>query len=899
MATPAQLQQLYLSYFGRPADPGGVLFYAFASVDSVLATFSASAESQALYGSTFGTDQINAIYRNLFNRDAESAGSAYWTQLVQSGAITAAQAALTMLQSAGNDDQTAITNKLQVAAAFTAALDTSAKEAGYAGNLAALLARQFLAKVDATPASVTSATGSIDVQVGLVTGLSTTAQSFTLTVQNDIFAGAAGNDTFSGVAGTGATYSLGDVLSGGAGTDTLSISTDGNFTVADNVTGVERLVVTNSAAGSIATLAAGSSVTELVNSGSSAQLSFAVARPHATTLTVQGTTAATTLLGDTAGLTATDDSVYLTLNNVHEAAVTPSISSSLGAAPVVSLQGSPAASNSYEGVTVNSIGSVANRIVLSTDAAQTSLATLVVTGSTALSLALGNDNIQYSLSTIDASGTSGGVSIGSDLSGTPLSGRDHDHNVVLGSGNDAVYFGASLSLSGGDTVNGGAGTDTLGVSAAVTNAQLAHVSNMEVLRFDVSGGSIVQDAGIAALAGYGYAVAAPTGSTNALTLNNLAVGTTTSVLGYVNTLNEVLKTPGGVSDTLTVALNYNSFTATGGSTLLVTLADVAGLETLNLVSSNPGHVSTLSYITNSIVSDQVTAAQVLTGDTNFFISNAIVSPSFDASAFTGQLTITGRATAGTTIKGGSNNDNITLGTGADTVDAGAGNDRVILGATGTNNTSGADVITLGGGNDSLFFTGNNSAGTGSATDYSAFARVTDFSVPPSLSADFIGFSANDADFSLTSAGGTTTMTGLAKGAVAKGLAATPSLGDTMVLQGIAQNAAPAALTANVSFFKLSTGVDFTTDVKTLFAAAIGSGSVTGLAANGNYVVSAYDTIHNQMVVGVVNVGSNSDGDTTLAASDFTNTGVAVVGVIDMTSTAYGQFSAANLQLALG
>jgi len=78
MASKAFLQQAYLAYFGRPADTSGLAAYASATEAQVKAAFSASAESQAFFGGLELTAKINAIYQNLFNRDAEPAGLLHW-----------------------------------------------------------------------------------------------------------------------------------------------------------------------------------------------------------------------------------------------------------------------------------------------------------------------------------------------------------------------------------------------------------------------------------------------------------------------------------------------------------------------------------------------------------------------------------------------------------------------------------------------------------------------------------------------------------------------------------------------------------------------------------------------------------------------------------------------------
>jgi hypothetical protein len=167
------------------------------------------------------------------------------------------------------------------------------------------------------------------------------------------------------------------------------------------------------------------------------------------------------------------------------------------------------------------------------------------------------------------------------------------------------------------------------------------------------------------------------------------------------------------------------------------------------------------------------------------------------------------------------------------------------------------------------------------------AGITDFSV----ASDKMAFSAGDANFGLTTQGGTGTPTsGLARGSVSQGLAAS----DALVVQNVAQNAVAAAATASVTFFKLTTAVAFSGDVKGTFAAALGSASVTGLAANGNYLMSSFDASSSKMLVGVVNVGGNANANNVLAADDFANADIAVVGVFTMTAADYAEFTAANL-----
>ena len=137
------LNKAYLAYFGRPADLTGKTYFATLEQADVIKAFDASAESKALYGNDAAA-KVNAIYQNLFNRDAEPAGLVYWTTLINQGRVTAAGAAFAILNGAQGSDATAVQNKLAASAAFVAAMDTTAELLGYSGMDAAASARSWL-----------------------------------------------------------------------------------------------------------------------------------------------------------------------------------------------------------------------------------------------------------------------------------------------------------------------------------------------------------------------------------------------------------------------------------------------------------------------------------------------------------------------------------------------------------------------------------------------------------------------------------------------------------------------------------------------------------------------------------------------------------------------------------
>lgn len=174
-----QIQQIYLAYLGRPADPAGLAYWAD-QVDSqggdlslVLSGFAASEESAALYGEMSTNQAISAIYTNLFKRDADNAGVAYWQTQIESGAVDPAQAALAILLGAQDTDVTAASNKLTAANAFTASVAASGAT-GYSDADALAVGRDFLNNIDASDASLANLDTAVAAAVAQATGTDTT-----------------------------------------------------------------------------------------------------------------------------------------------------------------------------------------------------------------------------------------------------------------------------------------------------------------------------------------------------------------------------------------------------------------------------------------------------------------------------------------------------------------------------------------------------------------------------------------------------------------------------------------------------------------------------------------------------------------------------------------------------
>jgi hypothetical protein len=165
------VQLLYVGYFGRPADAGGLAnfkqqlgamgagadaqnldaaYNGAPAVRDLVNSFGVSDESKALYSGD--TDAfVTSIYRNLLNRTPDATGKAWWVSEIDHNGLQRSKAALSILAGAlvntepqGRIDAQVIANKAAVSRNFTAAAGLDV----YKGDAAAALARTMLAAVN-------------------------------------------------------------------------------------------------------------------------------------------------------------------------------------------------------------------------------------------------------------------------------------------------------------------------------------------------------------------------------------------------------------------------------------------------------------------------------------------------------------------------------------------------------------------------------------------------------------------------------------------------------------------------------------------------------------------------------------------------------------------------------
>lgn len=722
------LNKAYLAYFGRPVDFTGKTHFANLELADVIKAFDSSAESQALYGSDVAA-KVNAIYNNLFNRDAEPAGLLHWSTLIGQGRITAAEAAFKIMEGALGSDVTAVQNKLSASEAFAAELNTTAELLGYSGMAAAAAARAFLKTVDATPASLTAAVAAVAATVATVAASGGPAgQTFTLTTGADTPVATAGNDTFNALSikadGTpGDTLSGFDVIDGGAGTDTLNIYTDStgvgfnmNFPATATVKNVE--------------------IVNILNTGAAAAFGDASKFEGATQLWQNNDAVAVTKLAATT--TAGFKDLTATALSVTAADAATSANIALTAAKGVA--GTNVASLAVDGLALNSV-KVSGTIAQTTTAPGSAAASLAlgVTVATAATTATINTAVNTNLTvsnlagaaltTVDASASTGAVKYvtgantvttiksgagADDLKITTATSATKSALVESGAGNDNVEV--ATTGVGTTTVNTGAGNDTVTLTSGInTKTVIDGGEGTDTISF--AGRALVaEDYVIANATLKNFEAVTFTGATAAsvdasklpkfatFNFNGNAADKVTEASGVALTTKANLeaastgyKADGPDPDTLTDAYGGAlSITQTGTGTIdafgaSVTLAVTAG-RAANVASIVTGDAQTLAVtLTNNTdlatnpTADRLTSVNVtmsatentaltsltLSGNGSATVVGGNKLATIDASALGGTLAVaamTGNITGGLTFTGHAGVvESVKLGSGTDTV----------------------------------------------------------------------------------------------------------------------------------------------------------------------------------------------------------------------------------------
>jgi len=760
-ATSTELQELYVAYFGRAADPTGLDYWTNKGITTTkfAADMYAQAEFKDAYGSLTTEAQVNQIYKNLFDREADVTGLTYWTLQVDLGNLKLAEIATHLIWAAKNnsgssDDKTALTNRTQAAIDYTAEVKNSAS---------AILAYQaqstspwvsgdnigeaidYLSGIDkdtaATAAGITASVSTI-----VSNGVPGSADTVSLTTAVDTgssFSTGAGNDTFNALLTTNNTNTLGsyDILDGGSGTDTLNADIR-TALATKKLTSIENVNATFSGAVTL-NLGQATDTTTVKNVSSTTAATFSALGSQVANLGVENVASLATTF--TYASTSGTQAKSVAVDNVTGGTDAPIVIEGI---ETLTFTGSGIAS-SYEidgtATTLNFAGSANQTVVLD--------ATSIKTSKFDASGASGKIN----LTTIDQTG----VASTTDVSVIGGSGNDtftlvesNDLSVSGGAGNDTFVMTA---IDTSDSVDGGAGTDTISmgmtVAAALDGATRTTFTNVEGITVtDAFDGSLnirqissSLDTVNLTMANASIMTGGDTilGNNGTLTVN---LGAETSTDGHLDGSLTVSDSGSATTDTVNIVnktklttganfdvINGQSITSTGYENVGINTG--AGTLGAGSVSSSRG-AQEVDVATLTITPDSTSAAVSLTvtGNNALHIDTSLTTSStglmtVDASGMDAQaagtktfiIDATSHGTDGTgNITGPDGDDLIVIGNFKTTIDGGAGSDS-LKGGTKIDSISGGagnDSIDGGGGNDFLNGGAGNDTFTISGTSVS-------------------------------------------------------------------------------------------------------------------------------------------------------------------------------------
>jgi hypothetical protein len=543
-------------------------------------------------------------------------------------------------------------NKAEVASHYTLTNETAA------------LGTATLADVTSDDDTVTSAKASLDAAPAAA------AEAFSLTKGLDSKTTGAGDDTFNSANTATVTLNSGDILDGGDGTDTLSVSnTVAAATLGTGVTttNIEGLSV-NAVANTTVDTSLMTGITDVYNNGSLGTLSVtnlkAIPNVHLTS------TAADTTVGfaSAATVASTADAMTVALN-------------------AASVTGS--ANLTADGIETFNV--IASGVSGSATQSQT------LTSSSARSVATTGDastNITVNLAGAGATAATAGSYTGNDATNrVNLTADAADILTVDLKGGDDTYTASSIGAK--HTITGGDGTDTLKLTQAVATAAStkATVSGWETLNVSDGGtGTIDMDAfsGVEKVV-YDAGLAAATTVDDAVTGIEVEVDVTAAA----SNLTVDLKTD-GAADTIHITLDAI------GAGDAIGVINASDAETLNISVDDDTLTATGTIAISSITLGDATTLNI-SGDAATTVSGATnpttaVLGTVNAGSMTDNLTISGLnlKSSGGAVTLGSGNDSYTMGTadGADTIDISAGGkDTIVYTALGQSDAAGMDVIT--------------------------------------------------------------------------------------------------------------------------------------------------------------------------------------------------------------
>lgn len=494
---------------------------------------------------------------------------------------------------------------------------------------------------------------------------------FDLTTDVDTVAGTAADEIINGATGTSrvATLNDGDMIDGGAGTDTLNVDMAKNFTGFKDgyMKNVEIVNLDSSASSAVSFSGKGSEGVQTYNLSGVVNLQDLSAADITVNLADRAKGAAIIKFADEA-VKGKADTLTLGLDNVG------TVDADKGDTPVT------VTINGIEELTVNAAGE--NAVTLNGGNA---VKALTVTGDGDLNAALANT----SLESVDASAATGDLSVDLTAANSKLA------SVILGSGNDTLTLGINAAID--CSINGGAGDDEVVLQGLDGGVKELQMGNVETLTIDSNNTAALTLSGAKTtglqtvkLDAAGAAVTLADFQNSALNLQFVDTNTAAAdvIVADVANLNLIVG-----DDDDTVDSMAGDITAADATSIALNIADKASysgalvadqatsltLDSASSLALNFGAATDLSSIENMVLKSNGavsfdTAVQLGGNSDSIAVDAAAVkgafSAEFDAYAKGGaSLEVVGSHLAGNTItvNGGYDDIDVTGGIQVDTI----------------------------------------------------------------------------------------------------------------------------------------------------------------------------------------------------------------------------------------
>ncbi|CCI32091.1 DUF4214 domain-containing protein [Microcystis sp. T1-4] len=689
---------LYVIYFGRAtssSDLNNAVAAGQAGVTNVdlAIQFGSSQEAKTKYpflqSPLLGNvdEFINQIYQNMFARNADADGLAFWrTQLLAAQGSPQAVALFILDVAQGakpdSDDFKALQNKADVA------LDFSKQALNKGVNFDSTLAQSSASNIATVNSTQATRDAAIAQNTVIIAGSGGGGgQTFVFTTGLDNLPGTPGNDTFNGDNSGGVaqqTVQLGDVANGGEGTDTFNY-----FGPTDNVlpqlSNIENVNLIQGRADTLTATAAFDFSAAAGKGLKSVTVDTLVLGAATTTTTIQG------IGGVGLTLKGNFNSNNLTANFGNSATEAQIGTNAVNKGGTLTVQG-----NKLTTLNFTATGSSTFTKLVTTALDAGAVNTIKVSGDGKSLSFSDNVAVANSIKTIDASGlTAGGLTVAFGTGITSFKG---------GKGDDIVRSN-TLTTTTDSAVDAGEGTkDRLIVNTTAdvnTTARANVYANFEVLQSD--GQQVDLDL-------FAKSPFVALRSAGASVFNNVTATQAGDVTIFANatpTFN--LKTATGTSDTLNITVSDGLEAV---NNLTITNLTAPNVEILKFTTTDNTTVNTLL---NAPSASTITATGAGTFNLTTGARELGTGFSIDASAVTANVTID--ASAGTvngaiikgassspaavnTLTGSAQNDGITGGSGSDllrgnagqdTLTGGAGVDQFIYGGGSANNKGTANV----------------------------------------------------------------------------------------------------------------------------------------------------------------------------------------------------------------